>query len=657
MRCGLLLLALAACGGKTPARHDAAPPPADAAAAHAQASPPVDAAPPRAERVEHVAWKLVDQRALAHREVAGEVVLDARDVGFARFTRFGLPAPRWRLGQDVGGTRAAIADRLASLEVPLLPEQAAATQITARVHADGKQAIAVKINGRAGGRLARVSLEPGWQTVALEVAPGRLIPGENELAFETRGGKTRAAFAWLRVGSSHPSAGEDPLAAATFDAAGDALELAEGAELAWYVAIPDGANLVGEVAGACRVEVAARAGDGTLAGGLIGGGKDRVDLSPVAGKVVRLALRGRDCPRARLVHPRITLYGPAPVALPASEPPHFIVVWRMQGLRADHLPVIAPGAHAAAPSFEELANASTVFRTFYASGGDEHPLAALGEPVRAAGFTEILVMNRRSAPLPAKTIVDTALRELDGHRDDKICLYITTSDCDLPAPASAGEVDAQRARYDVAITAQDAELGRFVHQLKAWGIWDQTMLIVTADFGEELAESGRWGHSGSLRDAVVHVPLVVHDPARFPGGTVVDEGAAAGALVPTVLAALGRPAPADATGAPLEPLAQGIGRGWPRAVYAGDDDPSFAVRIGRWKARVDRTAVLWLGDLDADPGETRDLAGAWPVERRMLADQLGLYLALRARWREASWGVTSNLTTEGAAALDQASTP
>ena len=657
MRSGVLLLALAACGGKKPARHDAAPPPpADAAAAHAQASPLADAAAPHPERVEHDAWKLVDQRALAHREVAGEVVLDARGVGFARFTRFGLPAPHWRLGQEVDGTRAAIADRLASLEVPLAPEQAGATQVTARVHADGKQAVALKINGRAGGKLARVALEPGWQTVALAVEPGRLVPGENELAFETRGGKTRAAFAWLRLGSSHPRADDDPLAAATFDPAGDALELAEGAQLAWYVAIPDGANLVGAVAGACRVEVAARAGDGSLAGGLLGGGKDRVDLSPVAGKVVRLALRGRDCARARLVHPRITLYGPAPAPLPASEPPHFVVVWRMQGLRADHLPVIAPGARAAAPSFEELAKASTVFRTFYAPGGDEHPLGALGAPVRAAGFTEIIIMNRKSAPLPAKTVVDTALRELESHRDGKICLYITTTDCDLPAPAAA-DVDAARARYDAAITAQDAELGRFVHQLQAWGIWDQTLLIVTAEHGEELAEDGRWGHGASLREAVLHVPLLVHDPARFPGGTVVEEGATAESLVPTVLAALGRPAPADATGAPLEPLAQGIGRGWPRAAYAEDGDQAFAVRLGRWKGRVDRSAVLWLGDLVTDPDETRDLAPALPVERRMLADQLGLYLALRARWREASWGVTSNLTADGAVALDQASTP
>jgi hypothetical protein len=41
----------------------------------------------------------------------------------------------------------------------------------------------------------------------------------------------------------------------------------------------------------------------------------------------------------------------------------------------------------------------------------------------------------------------------------------------------------------------------------------------------------------------------------------------------------------------------------------------------------------------------------------MLTDNLGMFLALRRQWKKSSWGVTTNVTAEGAAAMDEASTP
>ena len=73
------------------------------------------------------------------------------------------------------------------------------------------------------------------------------------------------------------------------DEAGTALDelkaesdLAEHASLAWYVTIPEGAHLVAQVTAPCLVEVGARAGDGTFAGGLLAADQDRVDLSALA---------------------------------------------------------------------------------------------------------------------------------------------------------------------------------------------------------------------------------------------------------------------------------------------------------------------------------------------------------------------------------------
>jgi len=693
----IALALLAACGAK---KH-AAQRDADAGSATpvvVDAAAPLDAAI-SAVRSEHVAFALVDNRHAAHRAIAGELVIDAGDIGFARYTRFGLPVPHWHLGQIVDKERVAIADRFASLEVPLpVAARDHAQQITMRIHADAKQSLIVRANGRKAGTVA---LDAGWQTIAVPVAKGGFIVGENELSLETAGKKAvPIALAWLRIGASSPAPGDDPRAAATFDAKADAIELANGAELAWYVTIPDGANLIADVAAPCRVEVAARAGDDSLAGGTLAADHPRVDLSASAGKVVRLALIAHDCPKAHIAHAQITLLGAAPPPPPKADPPRFVIVWVLDGLRADRV--------LRAPNFDELARSSTSFREAYAQGNESQAshaslwtsLYPAVHGVRLAGISpRTSKLDPRLATLPVAAglgafaftanpavsaadgyargftelhttlpALDAALAALGAHRDAPALIFVETiaheallhlapnaMGCKTVPPDDA--IAQLRASYDAATQAVDQQLGKLVAQLEAWGIWDQTMLIVTSDHGEELFEDGRCGHGVTLRDSVVHVPLVIHDPARFPAGTIVDEGVEAIDVAPTILAALGRPALPGAQGESLEPLARGVGRGWARPAFASMYEYAFAMRIGRWKARIGQTAVPLVADVVADPDEKNDLAASHPVERRMLTDNLGLMLALRTRWQKSSWGVTTNLTAEGAAALDGASTP
>jgi hypothetical protein len=80
------------------------------------------------------------------------------------------------------------------------------------------------------------------------------------------------------------------------------------------------------------------------------------------------------------------------------------------------------------------------------------------------------------------------------------------------------------------------------------------------------------------------------------------------------------------------------------------------MRIGRWKIRVGPHGTPLVGDMTADPGETHDAGPGHPVERRMLTDNLGVFLALRTRWRKAAWGVVTAVTPAGASALDQLAT-
>jgi arylsulfatase A-like enzyme len=146
------------------------------------------------------------------------------------------------------------------------------------------------------------------------------------------------------------------------------------------------------------------------------------------------------------------------------------------------------------------------------------------------------------------------------------------------------------------------------------------------------------------------VPLLVHYPARV-APRVVDEGSEGIDVLPTILDVLG--APVDGMqGWSLRGLAAGEGAGWPQPAFASQFEYAFAVRLGRWKARVGKSGRPMIFDVDADPLERADLARERPVERRYLTDQLGLYLAFRTQWTKATWGVVSNMSERGAHAME-----
>ncbi len=51
--------------------------------------------------------------------------------------------------------------------------------------------------------------------------------------------------------------------------------------------------------------------------------------------------------------------------------------------------------------------------------------------------------------------------------------------------------------------------------LKHSGQWSKTLLVVTADHGEEFGENGQIAHGGNLGHVLVEVPLVIKLPAGF----------------------------------------------------------------------------------------------------------------------------------------------
>lgn len=70
--------------------------------------------------------------------------------------------------------------------------------------------------------------------------------------------------------------------------------------------------------------------------------------------------------------------------------------------------------------------------------------------------------------------------------------------------------------YDGAIAYLDDRLNKLFDSLKQRGLWDNTLLIITADHGEEFGEHRVFEHGYSLYFPAIHVPLLVSFPGRVP---------------------------------------------------------------------------------------------------------------------------------------------
>ena len=70
--------------------------------------------------------------------------------------------------------------------------------------------------------------------------------------------------------------------------------------------------------------------------------------------------------------------------------------------------------------------------------------------------------------------------------------------------------------YDSEISFTDYHIGNVLRKLKEFEIYDDALVIFTADHGEELAEKpDRWiGHAKKLSQALIHVPLIIKLPGN-----------------------------------------------------------------------------------------------------------------------------------------------
>jgi len=177
---------------------------------------------------------------------------------------------------------------------------------------------------------------------------------------------------------------------------------------------------------------------------------------------------------------------------------------------------------------------------------------------------------------------------------------------------------ADRARivdlYDGEIHYADSLVGRLLDTLRALGVTERTIVIVVSDHGEEFFDHGQLGHSHTLYDELLLVPLVIRFPSAQHRGRVTRQVRSMD-IFPTILDALGRPLPPGLDATSLMPLVVRHDDGAaPAPAFAefpsqGPDPGAKALRLPREKIiAFPVTGITSYFDLVHDPGEHRNVA-------------------------------------------------
>jgi arylsulfatase A-like enzyme len=217
---------------------------------------------------------------------------------------------------------------------------------------------------------------------------------------------------------------------------------------------------------------------------------------------------------------------------------------------------------------------------------------------------------------------------------------------------SEKEINHVRAIYDSNISYQDDLLGKLVEKLTEWGIYDKTMIIITADHGDELwEEKDKVGHAGSQRQTVIHVPMMIHYPPMFPGAKI-QAGTEGVDIVPTLADVLGVAFDPEWQGQSLLPLAQGAD-GYPLLATSSAYENSHAGRIGHWKIQLKGGGAPRLWNLAKDPEEKTDIWGSAHIGARLLLDPMWLLRGWNAEWKKSQWGNAASVSSRFAADLGE----
>ncbi|MCW8985341.1 MAG: sulfatase, partial [Thermoanaerobaculales bacterium] len=185
--------------------------------------------------------------------------------------------------------------------------------------------------------------------------------------------------------------------------------------------------------------------------------------------------------------------------------------------------------------------------------------------------------------------------------------------------------------YDDEILYFDGQFEQLITALREDDLLSRSLLVFTADHGEEFLEHGHVGHCRGVWDTLTRVPLFMRIPGLDGGGRV-DAAVQLIDILPTLLDELGiDDAGIPFAGTTLRSLLEG---GDPTRKYAFTDQSKYrAADDGRWQFILDGVeSKVTLYDLDADPLEQNDLFTTSHPEGDRLGAILNGWLQDTGQW-------------------------
>ncbi|MCW5964876.1 MAG: arylsulfatase, partial [Bryobacterales bacterium] len=230
-----------------------------------------------------------------------------------------------------------------------------------------------------------------------------------------------------------------------------------------------------------------------------------------------------------------------------------------------------------------------------------------------------------------------ALHFIDRHRYEPFFLYFTPTvpHAAFEAPELGPYADKpwpeEAKHYAAMVTRFDRYVGQIMAKLKECGLDENTLVFVTSDNGGAVSGFDEFRSMGPYRDKKgspyeggLRVPMLARWPGKVQAGSVSDMPWSFQDVFPTLadLAEL-RGIPPNVDGISIAPTLLGKAKqNYDRPLYWEQFSARTieqSVRMGRWKGiRSGLGGKLAVYDLQADPGESKDVAGQNPeVVRKM----------------------------------------
>jgi arylsulfatase A-like enzyme len=180
--------------------------------------------------------------------------------------------------------------------------------------------------------------------------------------------------------------------------------------------------------------------------------------------------------------------------------------------------------------------------------------------------------------------------------------------------------------YDEEIAYFDRRFGELLEGVREAGLLDDTILVFTADHGEEFLEHGHICHCRTVFDTAIKTPLIIRVPGVEP--RTVTAPVQNLDIAPTLLDYAGLDTAAfPFEGHSLRPLIEGREDGGPRPQFAAQG-VFRSVSDGQHKLihNLD-DGRYWLYDVAAQPKETRNLLRRQRRSFHRLRETLNTWLA------------------------------